>query len=161
MVTAVALFRVLLYRDSCSHYYISDVCQNNRSPSLNILILMTAGLLLILRQTKVIHVQLNQLVSTTSSVFPACLYSSQQQTFLCDFQQLQSDSQTSALCEWQVLNVPAEEKPAGSWTGNKCSQRQWCSPQETAALLSVTLGPRTLSFLFILLRALGWINNDE
>lgn len=115
---------------------------------------MSAGLLLILYQTKVIHVQ--QACEHDMSVFPACLYSSQQQTFLCDFQQLQSDSQTSALCEWQVLNVPAEEKPAGSWTGNKCSQRQWCSPQETAALLSVTLGPQTLSFLFILRRVLDW-----
>lgn len=50
-----------------------------------------------------------------------------------------SCSRTSALYEWQVLNVSAEQKPAGSWTGNKCSQSQRCSPQETAALLSVTL----------------------
>lgn len=68
MVNAVVLFRVLLWRDS-SDYCISEVCQNNRSLSLNILILMTAGLLLTLCQTKVIHVQLNQLVSMTSLCF--------------------------------------------------------------------------------------------
>lgn len=100
------------------------------------------------------------------TVYPAFLCSSQQQTFLCAFQQLQSDSLTSALYEWQLLNVSAEQKPAGSWTGNKCSQRQWCSPQETAALLSVKLRPQTLDGVsslsgMILFMASDWLNNND
>ena len=68
-------------------------------------------------------------------------------SLLVAFQQLQSDSLTSALYEWRPLNVSAEQRAAeqdgqaagqGQVQRGHRLQRQWCSPQETAAPLSVT-----------------------